>query len=314
MQIKTGMAALAASAAMAVMAAASSAQAAGPVTSWSYAESHIGYCQFNPEGCTPAHVFQTNSVTDQGRDYNALADANNTARGRALGWVSNDSLLPDLHAFALTKTATGQGNFAVTLVEAAQAFTWNGPTLDLHADDLQATIHYIGNNNGSPANSIIAGFALLDASVIADPSLGAAWFDLGHGASGPPTGAFNATCATPGAIGIANGGAQHTSGEHSSTLGATDCGDGLLHLETGTQFVIWEKLWVDENSPGALDATHTFSLSFASDVPPATQQLVASNLSVASFRPSIPEPGTWALMILGFGATGAALRRRTAIA
>lgn len=28
----------------------------------------------------------------------------------------------------------------------------------------------------------------------------------------------------------------------------------------------------------------------------------------------IPEPGTWALMILGFGATGAALRRRKAVA
>jgi len=309
------MAALAAGAAMAVMAAASGAQATGPVTSWSYAESHVGFCQFNPEGCTPAHVSTTNSVTDQGHDYNALADANNATHGRALGWVSNDGLLPDLHAFALAQNGipAHQGNFAVTLVEAAQAFTWNGPAIDLHADDLQATIHYIGNNNGTPANSIIAGFALLDSSVISDPSLGAAWFDLGHGGSSlAPTSAFSATCSTPGAVGIADSGASHLSGEHSSTLGATDCGDGLLHLESGDQFVIWEKLWVDQGSPGAIDATHTFSLSFADDVPPETQQLVASNLSVASFRPSIPEPGTWALMIVGFGAAGSALRRRRA--
>jgi hypothetical protein len=290
--------------------AAGGAQAA--VTSWSYAESHIGYCQFGPGGCSA--IVQTNSVTDQGRDYNALADTGNTARGRAFGAVTNDGLLPDLHALVLTKTATGQGNFTATLVEAAQAFTWNGPAIDLHADDLQATVHYIGNNGGQPANAVVAGFALLDASVISDPTLGAAWFDLRHSGGGQPTGAFNATCATPGAIGIADNGNSHLNGENSSTIGATDCGDGLLHLEAGDQFVIWEKLFLTEATPGAIDATHTFSLSFADDVPPETQQLVAGNLSIAAFRPSIPEPGTWALMIMGFGATGAALRRRAAVA
>ena len=34
----------------------------------------------------------------------------------------------------------------------------------------------------------------------------------------------------------------------------------------------------------------------------------------AAVGPGIPEPATWALMIGGFGLTGAALRRRRAIA
>lgn len=37
-------------------------------------------------------------------------------------------------------------------------------------------------------------------------------------------------------------------------------------------------------------------------------------LSIAPVSTAVPEPGTWALMILGFGAAGLALRRRNAMA
>jgi hypothetical protein len=317
MQIKLSKAALGLALSAGLALGVTGARAASPPASpasWSYAESHVGYCQFGPGGCSA--IVQTNSVTDQGRDYNALADANNASHGRALGWVTNDGLLPDLHGFALTQNGlpAHQGNFTSTLVEAAQAFTWNGAAIDLHADDLQATVHYIGNNGGQPANSVTAGFALLDSSVIDDPTLGAAWFGLKGSGQGQPTGAFSATCATPGAVGIADNGASHLNGEHASSFGATNCGDGVLHLETGDQFVIWEKLFLTEATPGAIDATHTFSLGFSDKVLPETQGFIASNLSIASFRPSIPEPGTWALMLVGFGGLGAALRRRRAAA
>ncbi len=36
----------------------------------------------------------------------------------------------------------------------------------------------------------------------------------------------------------------------------------------------------------------------------------AGNLTIADLAAAVPEPATWALMILGFGAVGAALRRR----
>src|SRR5205085_1785822 len=39
--------------------------------------------------------------------------------------------------------------------------------------------------------------------------------------------------------------------------------------------------------------------------------LTVQNLSAANL--GVPEPGAWALMILGFGAAGAALRRRSPI-
>jgi len=42
--------------------------------------------------------------------------------------------------------------------------------------------------------------------------------------------------------------------------------------------------------------------------------IYADNLSITDVQQGVPEPTTWALMILGFGAAGTALRRRHALA
>jgi hypothetical protein len=42
----------------------------------------------------------------------------------------------------------------------------------------------------------------------------------------------------------------------------------------------------------------------------ANMQLAPDHLVVSVVTADVPEPGAWALMIVGFGATGAALRRR----
>ena len=72
------------------------------------------------------------------------------------------------------------------------------------------------------------------------------------------------------------------------------------------------------------DGTHFFGNFSASDrtidttgaSPVITQKLdIDANLKISGYTIAVvPEPGAWALMILGFGAVGAALRRRTALA
>jgi hypothetical protein len=55
---------------------------------------------------------------------------------------------------------------------------------------------------------------------------------------------------------------------------------------------------------------------FAAD--PMVAQFITSNLALApapsNLNPGAPEPSTWALLVLGFGAAGAALRRRVRMA
>jgi len=44
----------------------------------------------------------------------------------------------------------------------------------------------------------------------------------------------------------------------------------------------------------------------------ATQSLASAGFIAAAQLGGVPEPATWALMILGFGAVGGAMRRRNA--
>ena len=43
-----------------------------------------------------------------------------------------------------------------------------------------------------------------------------------------------------------------------------------------------------------------------------TQGIFGGDLSITQVAAGVPEPGTWAMMLLGFGAIGVALRRRKA--
>jgi hypothetical protein len=54
----------------------------------------------------------------------------------------------------------------------------------------------------------------------------------------------------------------------------------------------------------------TTTLSFTSSIGGA----YGAALDAVSVSDAVPEPATWALMILGFGAIGGAMRRRTAAA
>jgi hypothetical protein len=99
------------------------------------------------------------------------------------------------------------------------------------------------------------------------------------------------------------------------------------------------KVWSDLNAGGSLLASLTlgtttaagcsiagqycpfenFSLAFAGTAKSVQfggtlNQQVFDDLTFGSLTPGIPEPGTWAMLIAGFGLVGAAARRRRAVA
>jgi PEP-CTERM motif len=86
----------------------------------------------------------------------------------------------------------------------------------------------------------------------------------------------------------------NTSGITFAGIGATFDGDGrLLTTGTGNRFASTATGWW-----------------FASDVSDGTNTGVVAARD-AFIKTAVPEPATWGLMILGFGAAGAMLRRRT---
>ncbi|TRW18408.1 SGNH/GDSL hydrolase family protein [Glacieibacterium frigidum] len=62
---------------------------------------------------------------------------------------------------------------------------------------------------------------------------------------------------------------------------------------------------------GSVDCTGFFSFDGIHVTEPVQFEIARAVLTQAGL-PTVPEPGTWALMIIGFGMTGLAVRRRTA--
>ncbi|HET6971707.1 MAG TPA: PEPxxWA-CTERM sorting domain-containing protein [Phenylobacterium sp.] len=110
-----------------------------------------------------------------------------------------------------------------------------------------------------------------------------------------------------------------SAGEHTQSIGLTSaCGGGAILLNPGDSFVVIATLQALSNRGGFVDATHTFAVQFdgahtlihnddGPDDTPVGADFFAQNFAVGA---AVPEPAAWALMIAGFGLTGATLRRR----
>src|SRR5258708_20466218 len=101
-------------------------------------------------------------------------------------------------------------------------------------------------------------------------------------------------------------------GQKSAKIAAAQQCSGTFELQTGHTFYIWSQLEVFDLGSGFIDANNTFKVDFAASADPALKALITQNavvVSVDALSVGVPEPGAWALMILGLGTVGGAMRR-----
>jgi MYXO-CTERM domain-containing protein len=327
MQRHTKLAAMA-GAAIALAAFGAGAARAADTLSWSSANSNVYFC--NNTACGNSPLLVAGHDDNSGFNFNASTVVSNS-HGIADAWAqpAANGLLPELHAFVMAAgpvQTPGQFNIATASVQGVQVFQWNGPAIDIDPTMFVGSFDYHADYAPAGPSGILAGFAILDASVLSSDAAAMPWYNFGSSANGPT--AFQGDCSTPGAVAVGSGGLDRITSApgtgHPDLLGssinATVC-QSSLHLNTGDEFVLWSKLFVDRSAPGVLDASHTFSLDIdlnklpTEDGPNGPTQLdvqtLAGGLTLEAydFSPT-PEPDAWALMILGFGGIGAAIRRR----
>lgn len=279
--------------------AAGAATASG-VVKWSYAEVGVGSC--NAATCNPAHpAAYIARPIDQGFKHNSSISYSDPTRGSASAAVTLGDFpsLQELHAIASGKPdAAGAKSWDFAFVEASVGFTWTGPTMALARDTFVGTLAF--SNTGSWYGFANGSLAILD-SAIEDPAIGNLWTrDNG-------TGGFSATCSTPGAESILTTGVIATKGLHQVVMTNPQCATPTFNMVHNQNFYFASRLETFVFGNEVSDASSTFSLDFKEGTSPDLQKFIATHVAPIG---SVPEPSSWALMLLGFGALGATLRLR----
>ncbi len=230
--------------------------------------------------------------------------------------------LPEIKASA---TAVGAVRIS-TFVAAYQSYTYNGEDdFDLL---LNATFHIDGSSTDGadgthPGGAIAsAGFAIWDADdffAYSDP------YFAGDGGFSAPAALYNqgmlfgtfqcedfAAYADPvdlphGARATNWNGKTLSGGETSIGTSQQNCEEETLTISKGDQFVIAAYAQVVTNRDGFVDATGTFNVNF--DPAMGEANIAAFQSGVQLGLSPVPEPASWAMMIVGFGAIGGAARR-----
>ncbi len=233
--------------------------------------------------------------------------------GSAISFSLTDpaSDLPVLKAGAFTRPNNlGKDATSYSYISTLSAFTYDGPdALPLPlVGNIDYFITFAPINYAAPlaAGSYPFSFGQLRSRLVVGTA------DLFQGTALNPdaltcgsanvlasAGAFN------GVGGYASGGGRQ---DLTMTLDvSTGCDGNPLTLQPGQQFYVYAFLEALALRGATVDATNSFHVNFLPNTPPALQQALISGISPVL---SVPEPGSWAMLIIGFGLAGGALRRR----
>jgi hypothetical protein len=215
--------------------------------------------------------------------------------------------LPQLHSYVSGGAVGSIAAFNYSAVQGIQRYEWTGTTgIDIGFADFVGTLEFdrSGNNFGGARASL----AIINGDLFGNRPLLDQYFQ--------GDGEFSAAnCGTSGAIAIRNIGFNTTVGHTSSDVLPGGCSGTSFHLNSGDQFFVWAKLLTYQIGDGVTDASHTFSVHISPQASPQIVEALTQNLEAAPEGGfGVPEPSTWALMIGGFGLTGAMLRRRRQVA
>ena len=220
-----------------------------------------------------------------------------------------DGYLPQIKAASTAGAETRTGSSIV----AFRSFTYEGDAaIDLA---FEGVLHYF--TSGDQEGGEIAGDGLLNAKLTVLPLSAIAHYSPSTDAFTliGDTSMYEADCGS-GALASASANSNgQSAGEYNVTLGITQgCDGNALTMQKGDSFVLMVLMQSISNRGGFINAMNTFTVKY--DVENTVYTGTTEKVGLATLQQTVsgavPEPGTWALMIGGFGLAGAALRRRRA--
>jgi hypothetical protein len=228
---------------------------------------------------------------------------------RAWSFVAFDASY-DLPTIRAATEAAGNVRMNINTF-AFQSYTWTGA---VGGDfSISGDLHIVDSSVSPPDGSFPGGSRFTSYVGIWDPSVIA-------GLSTPQelfSTSFYKPCGEAGVLGTGGNGGTLTGGE--ATYGATTaaCSAGSLFLAPGQEVLVVVGLQLPVNRGGFADSSATFVTKLGEDLSPeqiaAVEQSIVSAISQGATVTSVPEPGSWAMLIAGFGLVGAAMRRRSTV-
>ncbi len=249
---------------------------------------------------------RTTNFLDGGMSSGVAASVSNAAKSGSLEAVFGAGYLPQLRVGSHSFGDTRDGS----TVMAFRSFTYTGSdSIDFA---LTGALHYVNSGDvvpddgyGEGALNVVLG--LFSISALSGLTPTTPGVDLFSTPMGQPD-CDNGAAASGGYNSLGQG-----AGEHLATISLTrTCGNRAITLHRGDEFVVAAVMQAISNRTGFTDATHTFTVQLDPEHTylAGTRTLVDPGVLRQSLNGAVPEPATWGLMILGFGAIGGMARTR----